>query len=148
MNSTVVTFFGPACGAPRLIPRDTCHLSPAKLSARPGFQKPGDPPSNVKSCLEPIPLTEKGLLPADYVMEDPDSHFIYIWWEQVTGEGQGGKYFGSGSVEKFSRARMSDSLPDVLGVPRAFVLENWNLVSVLYLHLVQAYSQLTRMKGN
>ncbi|XP_060217411.1 uncharacterized protein LOC132644814 isoform X2 [Lycium barbarum] len=45
---------------------------------RPGFQKPGDPPSNVKSCLEPIPLTEKGLLPADYVMEDPDSHFIYI----------------------------------------------------------------------
>ncbi|XP_059311655.1 uncharacterized protein LOC132063214 isoform X1 [Lycium ferocissimum] len=45
---------------------------------RPGFQKHGDPPSNVKSCLEPIPLTEKGLLPADYVMEDPDSHFIYI----------------------------------------------------------------------
>ncbi|KAF3655826.1 putative protein transport protein SEC31-like isoform 1 [Capsicum annuum] len=44
---------------------------------RPGFQKHGDPP-NVKSCLEPIPLTEKGLLPADYVMADPDSHFIYI----------------------------------------------------------------------
>ncbi|KAF3665431.1 putative protein transport protein SEC31-like isoform 1 [Capsicum annuum] len=46
-------------------------------NARPGFQKHGDPP-NVKSCLEPIPLTEKGLLPADYVMADPDSHFIYI----------------------------------------------------------------------
>ncbi|KAH0726052.1 hypothetical protein KY284_001917 [Solanum tuberosum] len=45
---------------------------------RPGFQKPDDPPSNVKPCLEPIPLTEKGLLPEDYIMEDPDSHFIYI----------------------------------------------------------------------
>ncbi|XP_070043264.1 uncharacterized protein [Nicotiana tomentosiformis] len=45
---------------------------------RPGIQKPGDSHSNVKSYLEPIPLTEKGLLPADYVMEDPDAHFIYI----------------------------------------------------------------------
>lgn len=23
-------------------------------------------------------MTEKGLLPADYTLEDPDSHFIYV----------------------------------------------------------------------
>lgn len=45
---------------------------------KPGFQKSGNPPSNVKPCLEPIPLSEKGLLPEDYIMEDPDSHFIYV----------------------------------------------------------------------
>lgn len=28
--------------------------------------------------MSPVPTTEKGLLPADYVLEDPDSHFIYI----------------------------------------------------------------------
>ncbi|CAL0329418.1 unnamed protein product [Lupinus luteus] len=44
---------------------------------RPGFQKPGSSSSR-KSYLEPIPLTEKGLLPADFVLEDPDSHFIYV----------------------------------------------------------------------
>lgn len=31
-----------------------------------------------KSHSEPVPITEKGLLPPDYVLEDPDSHFIYV----------------------------------------------------------------------
>ncbi|KAK6143188.1 hypothetical protein DH2020_023536 [Rehmannia glutinosa] len=44
---------------------------------RPGFQRPSGPTS-LKSLLEPVPITEKGLLPADYVLEDPDSHFIYV----------------------------------------------------------------------
>lgn len=48
------------------------------FAARPGFQKAVDSTSGLKSYLEPVPLTEAGLLPADYVMEDPDSHFIYI----------------------------------------------------------------------
>ncbi|XP_051124304.1 uncharacterized protein LOC127246787 isoform X2 [Andrographis paniculata] len=43
---------------------------------RPGFQAPAG--STQKSHLEPIPLGDNGLLPADYVMEDPDSHFIYV----------------------------------------------------------------------
>ncbi|XP_057790033.1 uncharacterized protein LOC131006908 isoform X1 [Salvia miltiorrhiza] len=47
------------------------------IPARPGFQKPGGATA-LRSHLDPIPLTEKGLLPADYVMEDPDSHFIYV----------------------------------------------------------------------
>lgn len=28
--------------------------------------------------MEPVPTTDEGVLPADYVMEDPDSHFIYV----------------------------------------------------------------------
>ncbi|XP_073286967.1 uncharacterized protein [Primulina huaijiensis] len=44
---------------------------------KPGFQRPyGSTATN--SLLEPIPTTEKGLLPPDYVIEDPDSHFIYV----------------------------------------------------------------------
>ncbi|CAL1411758.1 unnamed protein product [Linum trigynum] len=46
---------------------------------RPGFHKPA-PGSSSSSCayLEPVPITENGLLPVDYVLQDPDSHFIYI----------------------------------------------------------------------
>ncbi|KAL6981070.1 hypothetical protein U1Q18_022701 [Sarracenia purpurea var. burkii] len=44
---------------------------------RPGFQKPAGSTST-KSYLEPVPTTEKGLLPAGFVMEDPDSHYIYV----------------------------------------------------------------------
>ncbi|KAL3537556.1 hypothetical protein ACH5RR_000922 [Cinchona calisaya] len=45
---------------------------------RPGFQRPVGSASSANSFLEPVPITEKGLLPADYVLDDPDSHFIYI----------------------------------------------------------------------
>ncbi|XP_027908715.1 EEF1A lysine methyltransferase 4 isoform X2 [Vigna unguiculata] len=45
---------------------------------RPGFQKAESSTPSRKSFLEPIPLSEKGLLPADFVLEDPDSHFIYV----------------------------------------------------------------------
>ncbi|GAB4832490.1 hypothetical protein Ancab_006512 [Ancistrocladus abbreviatus] len=45
---------------------------------RPGFQRPPGSTSSVKSQLEPVPLTEKGLLPPDYIFEDPDCHFIYV----------------------------------------------------------------------
>ncbi|XWS35551.1 hypothetical protein CRYUN_Cryun20dG0006800 [Craigia yunnanensis] len=44
---------------------------------RPDFKMPGGS-SSTKSYLEPVPITEKGLLPADFVLEDPDSHFIYV----------------------------------------------------------------------
>ncbi|KAA8515621.1 hypothetical protein F0562_018768 [Nyssa sinensis] len=45
---------------------------------RPGFQRPAGSTSSIKSYLEPVPITEAGLLPADFVLEDPDSHFIYV----------------------------------------------------------------------
>lgn len=48
------------------------------FTARPGFQRPDGCSSSRKSNLEPVPVTENGFLPAEYVMEDPDSHFIYV----------------------------------------------------------------------
>ncbi|KAJ6825605.1 methyltransferase-like protein 13 isoform X1 [Iris pallida] len=44
---------------------------------RPGYQA-GDGSSSSKSIMEPVPLTDKGLLPTDFILEDPDSHYIYI----------------------------------------------------------------------
>ena len=48
------------------------------LTARPGFQRPEGCSSSKKSYLEPVPVTQNGSLPAEFVMEDPDSHFIYV----------------------------------------------------------------------
>nr|XP_028952344.1 EEF1A lysine methyltransferase 4-like isoform X3 [Malus domestica] len=45
---------------------------------RPGFQTPEGCGLSSKSDLEPVPITKKGLLPADFVLEDPDCHFIYV----------------------------------------------------------------------
>lgn len=51
-------------------------LRSGNFAAKPGFQRPAG--ATPRSHLEPVPLTEKGLLPEDYVLEDPDSHFIYV----------------------------------------------------------------------
>ncbi|XP_058077407.1 uncharacterized protein LOC131225832 isoform X1 [Magnolia sinica] len=45
---------------------------------RPGFQRPEGCSSSSKSYMDPVPITENGLLPPDFVLEDPDSHFIYV----------------------------------------------------------------------
>ncbi|KAK1278020.1 hypothetical protein QJS04_geneDACA022837 [Acorus gramineus] len=45
---------------------------------RPGFQRPGCSSSSSKLYLEPVPLTERGMLPPGFVLEDPDSHYIYV----------------------------------------------------------------------
>ncbi|KAK6928802.1 Methyltransferase type 11 [Dillenia turbinata] len=45
---------------------------------RPGFERPAGTSSSRESYLEPVPTTEEGLLPASFVMEDPDSHYIYV----------------------------------------------------------------------
>ncbi|KAD5802879.1 hypothetical protein E3N88_14239 [Mikania micrantha] len=45
---------------------------------RPGFEKPPGSTSSPKSHVSPVPTTDKGMLPADYILEDPDSHFIYV----------------------------------------------------------------------
>ncbi|KAG5222700.1 methyltransferase protein [Salix suchowensis] len=52
---------------------------------RPGFKKPAG--SSSISHLEPVPITETGSLPADFVLDDPDSHFIYVC--KKTGETTG-----------------------------------------------------------
>ncbi|XP_031744228.1 EEF1A lysine methyltransferase 4 isoform X5 [Cucumis sativus] len=45
---------------------------------RPGYQRPEECSTPEKSNLEQVPLTENGLLSPNFVMEDPDSHFIYV----------------------------------------------------------------------
>lgn len=50
----------------------------SSFAARPGFERPEGDSSSTISYMEPIPMTESGHLPADFVMEDPDSHFIYV----------------------------------------------------------------------
>ncbi|XP_050943938.1 uncharacterized protein LOC103499963 isoform X2 [Cucumis melo] len=42
------------------------------------YQRPEECSTPEKSYLEPVPLTENGLLSPNFVMEDPDSHFIYV----------------------------------------------------------------------
>lgn len=48
------------------------------FAARPGFETSVNSSSTTKSYLEPVPVTKDGLLPVDFVLEDPDSHFIYV----------------------------------------------------------------------
>lgn len=55
-----------------------CYPFDYLFTARPGFQRPEGCSSSIKSYLEPIPITEKGLLPVEFVLEDPDCHFIYV----------------------------------------------------------------------
>ncbi|KAM7265022.1 hypothetical protein ACFE04_002705 [Oxalis oulophora] len=57
-------------------PRKACLVSLIMLAARPGFTVSSS--SSMESNLEPIPITKEGLLPPQHVMEDPDSHFIYV----------------------------------------------------------------------
>lgn len=54
---------------------------------RPGYQS-REGCSLPNSLMEPVPLTEKGLLPPGFVLEDPDSHYIYIC--KKIGESVGG----------------------------------------------------------
>ncbi|OAY39932.1 EEF1A lysine methyltransferase 4 [Manihot esculenta] len=53
---------------------------------RPGFERRAGS-SSAHSFLEPVPVTEKGLLPADFVLEDPDCHFIYVCTKMVKPQG-------------------------------------------------------------
>ncbi|XP_050387751.1 uncharacterized protein LOC126804039 [Argentina anserina] len=48
------------------------------IQPKPGFQRPEGCSSSRKSYLEPVPVTENGSLPAEFALEDPDSHFIYV----------------------------------------------------------------------
>ncbi|XP_047334304.1 EEF1A lysine methyltransferase 4 [Impatiens glandulifera] len=49
------------------------------IISRPGFQRAASSTSpSPKAQLQPVPMTEKGLLHPSYVLEDPDSHFVYI----------------------------------------------------------------------
>ena len=48
------------------------------FAARPGFERREGCSSSPRSYLEPVPTTDDGLLPEKFVLEDPDSHYIYV----------------------------------------------------------------------
>ncbi|KAJ0255604.1 S-adenosyl-L-methionine-dependent methyltransferases superfamily protein [Hirschfeldia incana] len=75
----LITYGDPKVRMPHLNPSAYNWKISLYIIPRPGFRKAGDcSSSSSKSCLEAIPLTSEGMLPHDYVLEDPDSHFIYI----------------------------------------------------------------------
>ncbi|MQM23805.1 hypothetical protein Taro_056875 [Colocasia esculenta] len=46
--------------------------------ARPGFESSAGCTLPTKSYMEPVLLTESGLLPVGFAPEDPDSHYVYV----------------------------------------------------------------------
>uniref|UniRef100_M4CGV0 Methyltransferase type 11 domain-containing protein n=1 Tax=Brassica campestris TaxID=3711 RepID=M4CGV0_BRACM len=78
LDSLMITYGDPKVRMPHLNPSAYNWKISLYIIPRPGFKKPGDCSSSSKSCLEAVPLTSEGMLPHDYVLEDPDSHFIYI----------------------------------------------------------------------
>ncbi|KAK4769271.1 hypothetical protein SAY86_027421 [Trapa natans] len=74
----LITYGDPNARMPHLDPLAYNWQIILYIIPRPGFCKANGSGSSVRSPLEPIPLTEKGMLPLDYTMEDPDSHFIYV----------------------------------------------------------------------
>ncbi|KAL0714916.1 hypothetical protein Bca4012_021895 [Brassica carinata] len=79
----LITYGDPKVRMPHLTPSAYNWKISLYILPRPGFKKPGNSSSSAKPCLEAIPLTSEGMLPHDYVLEDPDSHFIYICNKKV-----------------------------------------------------------------
>ncbi|KAM7509033.1 hypothetical protein LguiA_019486 [Lonicera macranthoides] len=74
----LITYGDPKARIPHLT-REVCNWKiELYIISRPGFQRPASSTSPQKSFLEPVPTNEKGQLPTGYVLEDPDSHFIYV----------------------------------------------------------------------
>ncbi|KAG2668756.1 hypothetical protein I3843_14G005900 [Carya illinoinensis] len=78
LDSLMITYGDPTVRMPHLSRPLYKWKTVLYIIPRPGFERPGSCSLTTKSYLEPVPTTEKGLLPADFVLEDPDSHFIYV----------------------------------------------------------------------
>ncbi|KAL0413670.1 UNVERIFIED_CONTAM: eEF1A lysine and N-terminal methyltransferase [Sesamum radiatum] len=77
LDSLMITYGDPTVRMPHINQPVYNWKIELYIIPRPGFQRPTGSTAS-RSHLEPVPLTEKCLLPADYVLEDPDSHFIYV----------------------------------------------------------------------
>ncbi|KAK9169826.1 hypothetical protein Syun_001966 [Stephania yunnanensis] len=75
----LITYGDPSVRFPHLSRASYCWQITLYIIPRPGFERSASTSSSpAKSLLEPVPISENGLLPADFVLEDPDSHFIYV----------------------------------------------------------------------
>lgn len=73
----LITYGDPSVRIPHLNQAGCCWKFVLYIIPRPGFQSRVGC-SSPMSIMEPVPLTERGLLPASFVLEDPDSHYIYV----------------------------------------------------------------------
>ncbi|KAF5469767.1 hypothetical protein F2P56_010331 [Juglans regia] len=78
LDSLMITYGDPTVRMPHLSRPMYKWKTVLYIIPRPGFVRPGSFSLTTKSYLEPVPTTEEGLLPVDFVLEDPDSHFIYV----------------------------------------------------------------------
>ncbi|KAK1315662.1 hypothetical protein QJS10_CPA05g00864 [Acorus calamus] len=74
----LITYGDPIVRIPHLHQEGCSWKIKLYIIPRPGFQRPGRSSSSSKLYLEPVPLTERGMLPPGFVLEDPDSHYIYV----------------------------------------------------------------------
>lgn len=73
----LITYGDPSVRVPHLSQAGSSWKITLYIIPRPGYQScMGN--SSAKSVMEPVTLTEKGLLPASFVLEDPDSHYVYV----------------------------------------------------------------------
>ncbi|KAI0519930.1 hypothetical protein KFK09_007392 [Dendrobium nobile] len=73
----LVTYGDPSVRVPHLNQPGCCWKITLYIIPRPDF-KTAVGSSSLRSVMEPVPLTENGLLPPEYVLEDPESHYIYF----------------------------------------------------------------------
>uniref|UniRef100_A0A1D1YQ75 Methyltransferase-like protein 13 n=1 Tax=Anthurium amnicola TaxID=1678845 RepID=A0A1D1YQ75_9ARAE len=77
-NFMLITYGDPSVRVPRLNQEGCSWKITLYIIPRPGYKSPKGSSSPIKSNMEPVALTEGGLLPAGFVLEDPDSHYIYV----------------------------------------------------------------------
>ncbi|CAL9764046.1 unnamed protein product [Musa acuminata subsp. burmannicoides] len=73
----LITYGDPSVRIPRLNQPGCNWNIILYIIPRPGFQSHGGC-SSQRSIMEPVPLTKCGQLPSGFVLEDPDSHYIYV----------------------------------------------------------------------
>ncbi|XP_020700456.1 EEF1A lysine methyltransferase 4 isoform X2 [Dendrobium catenatum] len=74
----LITYGDPSVRIPHLNQPGCCWKITLYIIPRAGFESVVGSSSSLRSVMEPVPLTEEGLLAPEYVLEDPDSHYIYI----------------------------------------------------------------------
>ncbi|CAM8970710.1 unnamed protein product [Rhodiola kirilowii] len=72
----LITYGDPTVRMPHLMRPAYNWTITLYIIPRPGVESKTETSS--KKAMEPVSTTEKGLLPPDYILEDPDSHFIYV----------------------------------------------------------------------
>ncbi|XP_020275314.1 methyltransferase-like protein 13 isoform X2 [Asparagus officinalis] len=73
----LITYGDPSVRVPHLNKAGQRWKIALYIIPRPGYKK-REGCSSPNSMMEPVPLTEKGLLPPGFVLEDPESHYIYV----------------------------------------------------------------------